>query len=76
MTPKYSQICDDPKNIHKIFIPQKIFIFLKTPQKIETQNFEPQKNDRSLRIYENIRVPPPPPPPPWDVTIPWHIDRV
>ena len=27
-----------PKNIHKIFTPQKIFIFLKTPKNIEIQN--------------------------------------
>ena len=32
-----------PKNIHTIFIPPKIFIFLKTPKNIEIQNFEPQK---------------------------------
>ena len=28
-----------PKDIHKIFIPQKIFIFLKTLKGIEIQNF-------------------------------------
>ena len=33
--------------------------------------FEPKKNDLSLRMYENIRVPPPPPPPP-----PWDLDLV
>ena len=44
-----------PKNIHKIFIPPKIFIFLKTPKNTKIQNFEP-KNGPSLRI----RVPPPP----------------
>ena len=37
-----------PKDIHKIFIPQKI------------QNFEPQ-NGAGLRMNENIIVPPPPP---------------
>ena len=47
-----------PKNIHKIFIPQKIFIFLKTLKGIEIQNFEPQ-NGASLRMNENIIVPPP-----------------
>ena len=52
------------KNIHKIFIPKKIFIFLKTQKNIEIQNFEPKKNAPSLRMYKNIRVPPPPPPPP------------
>ena len=52
-----------PKNINKIFIPQKIFIFLKTPKNIEIQNFEPPKIDPSLRMYESIRVPPPSPGP-------------
>ena len=49
-----------PKDIHKIFIPQKIFIFLKTLKGIEIQNFEPQ-NGASLRMNENIIIPPPPP---------------
>ena len=49
-----------PKDIHKIFIPQKFFIFLKTLKGIEIQNFEPQ-NGASLRMNENIIVPPPPP---------------
>ena len=48
-----------PKDIHKIFIPQKIFIFLKTLKGIEIQNFEPQ-NGASRRMNENIIVPPPP----------------
>ena len=47
-----------PKDIHKIFIPQKILIFLKTLKGIEIQNFEPQ-NGASLRMNENIIVPPP-----------------
>ena len=47
-----------PKNIHKIFIPQKIFIFLKKPQNIEIQNIEP-KNCPRLHMYKNYRVPPP-----------------
>ena len=47
-----------PKDIHKIFIPQKIFIFLKTLKGIEIQNFEPQ-NGASPRMNENIKVPPP-----------------
>ena len=59
MTPIVQFCYDPPKNIDKIFIPQKIFIFLKTPKNIEIQNFEP-KNDPSLRMYENVRVPPPP----------------
>ena len=32
-----------PKNIHKISITPKIFLFLKTPKNIEIQNFEPKK---------------------------------
>ena len=48
-----------PKDIHKIFIPQNFFIFLKTLKGIEIQNFEPQ-NGASLRMNENIIVPPPP----------------
>ena len=48
-----------PKDIHKIFIPQKNFIFLKTLKGIEIQRFEPQ-NGASLRMNENIIVPPPP----------------
>ena len=47
-----------PKDIHKIFIPQKIIIFLKTLKGIEIQNFEPQ-NGASPRMYENIIVPHP-----------------
>ena len=41
------------KNIH--------FSDLPPPPKtnIDIQNFEPPKNGLSLRIYENIRVPPP-----------------
>ena len=52
-----------PKDIHKIFIPQKLYIFLKTLKGIEIQNFEPQ-NGASPRMNENIIVTPPPPPPP------------
>ena len=48
-----------PKDIHKTFIPQKIFIFLKTLKGIEIQNFEPQ-NGASPRMNENIIVAPPP----------------
>ena len=48
------------KDIHKIFIPQKLYIFLKTLKGIEIQNFEPQ-NGASPRMNENIIVPPPPP---------------
>ena len=55
MTLKLAQFCDDPKNIHQIFIPQKIFIFLKTPNNIEIQNFEPKKNDRA---YVCVKISP------------------
>ena len=48
-----------PKDIHKIFIPQKLYIFLKTLKGIEIQNFEPQ-NGASPRMNENIIEPPPP----------------
>ena len=52
MTPqKYPQNLHTPKNIH----------FSDSPKNIEIQNFEPQKNDPSLCLYEIIRVPPPPP---------------
>ena len=55
MTPKNPQNLHTPKNIH----------FSENPQNIEILNFEPPKNDPSLRIYENIRVPPPP----WELTV-------
>ena len=58
--PKISGISSTPKKYSSY--PQKIFIFLKTKKNIEIQNFEPKK--KSLRMFENIRVPPSPPP--WD----------
>ena len=61
MTLKLAQFCDDPqKNIHKIFIPPKIFIFLK-PQKnnIEIQNFEPPKIARAYVCVKISEYPPP-----------------
>ena len=54
-----------PRNINKIFTPPPPnFPF---SSKTKTKNNEIQiilnpKNGTSLRIYENIRVPPPPPP--------------
>ena len=58
MTPKFSPILWWPiKTIHRIFTPQKIFIFWK-PQKILIFKILNPKNDPSLRMYENIRVPP------------------
>ena len=50
-----------PKKYPQNFIPPKIFIFLKTPKSIEKIKILNLKNDPSLRMYENIRVPPPPP---------------
>ena len=65
MTLKLAQFCDHPKkNILKIFIPPKIFIFLKTPKNIEIQNFEPQK---IARAYVCVKISEYPPPPPWDL---------
>ena len=49
------------KNIHKIFIPQKFFIFLKTPKTIEIQNFEPQKIARAYVCVKISEYPP------WDL---------
>ena len=51
--------CDDPKRYPQNLHTPKIFIFLKTLKGIEIQNFEPQ-NGASLRMNENIIVPPPP----------------
>ena len=50
--------CDDPKRYPQNLHTPKIFIFLKTLKGIEIQNFEPQ-NGASLRMNENIIVPPP-----------------
>ena len=44
-----------PKNILQVNIQ-----FPDDPITIEIQNFEPPKNDPSLHMYENIRVPPSP----------------
>ena len=48
-----------PKNIHKIFIPQKIFIFLKTTKNIEIQNFEPPKMTQANACMKISEYPPP-----------------
>ena len=50
-----------PKNIHKIFIPPKNIHLSENAKKIWKLKFWIQKNGPSLRMYENIRVPPPPP---------------
>ena len=62
VTPKYSLVLWwPPQNTHKIFIPQKMFIFLKTRKKLNVITLNP-KNYPRLRMYENIKVPPHPPP--------------
>ena len=61
MTLKLAQFSDDPKNIHKIFIPQKNINFSENPKKYWNSEFLTKKNRPSLRMCENIRVPPPPP---------------
>ena len=47
------------KNIHKVFIPPKIF--MKTPKNIETQNFEPppppKKMSRAYVCMKTIEYP-------------------
>ena len=61
MTLKLAQFCDDPKKIStKSSYPQKIFIFLKTQNNIEIQNFEAQKMVRAY-VYVKISEYPPPP---------------
>ena len=46
------------KNIHKIYIPKKILILLKTPKNIEIQNFEPKKWTESTYIWKYQSTPP------------------
>ena len=41
------------KNIRKIFIPQKIYIFLQTQNNIEIQNVEPKK---IARAYVCVKI--------------------
>ena len=47
-----------PKNIHKLFIPQEIFIFLKSQKNIENQDFEPPKMVQAY-LYGKISEYPP-----------------
>ena len=49
------------KNIHKIFIPPKNIHFSENQKKYWNSEFWTPKNRPSLRMCENIRVPPPPP---------------
>ena len=58
MTPPPPKKKKKKKNIQKIFIPQKIFIFLKTPKNNEIQNFEPQK---IARAYVCVKISEDPP---------------
>ena len=62
MTLKPVQFCGDPSNIQKIFIPPKIFTFLKTHKILKFKIFypPPPQIGPSVHIYENIRVPPDP----------------
>ena len=68
MTLKLAQFCDDPppsppppatkkKYPQNLHTPKNIH-FSENPPKIEIQNLD-QKNGPSLRMCENIRVPPP-----------------
>ena len=60
MASKYSPILWwPPKNIHKIFIPQKILIFLKIQKNIEMHNFEPPKMFESTYVWKYQSTPPP-----------------
>ena len=55
-----------PKNIHKIFVPPKILISLKTPQKYWNSKFWTQKMTWAYVCMKISEYPPPPPPhPPW-----------
>ena len=55
MTPKKY-----PQNFHTN-VPQKIFIFLKTPNNIEIQNFEPKIMTRAYVCMKISEYPHPPP---------------
>ena len=47
-----------PKNIHKIFIPQKNIYFSVNPKKIEIQNFEQKKIGRAYVCVKISEYPP------------------
>ena len=47
------------KNIHKRFIPKRIFIFLKTPKNTEIQNIDPKKLARAYVRMKISEYPPP-----------------
>ena len=46
------------KNIQKIFMPPKIFIFSENPKNIEIQNFEPKKITRAYIRMKISKYPP------------------
>ena len=46
------------KNIHNIFIPQKIYIFLKTPKNIEIHDFEPKQMTQAYVCMKISEYPP------------------
>ena len=55
MTLKLAKFCDDLKKIStKSSYPKKIFIFLKTQNHIEIQNFEPPK--KIGRAYVCVKI--------------------
>ena len=59
------------KNIHKIFIPPKYYFFLKTPQNIEIQTFDPQKWPEPTYVWKYQSAP-------WDWSAPllftyWNV---
>ena len=48
-----------PKNIHKIFLPPKIFIFLKTKKYWNSEFWTPQKIARAYVCEKTSEYPPP-----------------
>ena len=69
---KLAQFCDDHQKIStKSSYPPKNINISENPKKYWNSEFwtppPPQKKGPSLRLCENIRVPPPPPP--WAVSI-------
>ena len=58
MTLKLAQFCDDQKKYPQNLHTPKKYSFSETSINIEIQNFEQKKNSPSLRMCENIRVPP------------------
>ena len=60
MTPKYSPILWwPPKNIHKILMPQKIFIFMKTQKIMKLKFWNPKKWPKPTNVRKYQSTPPP-----------------